>query len=46
MDTSSHSEASLLGKFDMHQENNAPFITKTVNFAFFHEHFWDTLKKH
>ena len=45
MDTSSHNEASLLGKFYMHQENNTPFITKNVNFAFFHGHFWDTLKK-
>ena len=35
MDMSSHSEASLLGKFYMHQENNTPFITKNVNFAFF-----------
>ena len=31
----SHSETSLLGKFYMHQENNAPFMTKNVNFAFF-----------
>ena len=35
MDTNSHSETSLLGKFNMHQENNAPFMTKNVNFAFF-----------
>ena len=35
MDTISHSEASLLGKFYVYQENNAPFMTKIVNFAFF-----------
>ena len=35
---------SLLGKFYMHQENNAPFMIKNVNFTFFHGHFWDTLK--
>ena len=35
MDTVSHGETSLLGKFYMHQENNAPFMTKNVNFAFF-----------
>ena len=35
MDVISHSETSLLGKFNMHQENNAPFMTKNVNFAFF-----------
>ena len=34
MDTISHSEKSLLGKFYMHQENNAPFMTKNVDFAF------------
>ena len=45
MDTISHNETSLLGKFYMHQENNPPFMTKNVNFAFFHGHFWDTLKK-
>ena len=33
MDTISQSETSLLGKFYIHQENNAPFMTK--NFAFF-----------
>ena len=42
MDAISHSEASLLGKFYMHQENNAPFMTKNVNFTLFHGHFWDT----
>ena len=31
MDTISHSETSLLE----HQEINAPFMTKNVNFAFF-----------
>ena len=35
MDTISHSETSLLGRFYMHQENNEPFMTKNVNFAFF-----------
>ena len=35
MDTISHGETSLLGKFDMHQENNAPLIAKNVNFEFF-----------
>ena len=35
MDTISHSEASLLGKFNMHQEINASFMTKNVNLAFF-----------
>ena len=35
MDTISHSETSLLGKSYMHQENNAPFMTKNVDFAFF-----------
>ena len=35
MDTISHSETSLLGKFYMHQENSAPLMTKNVNFAFF-----------
>ena len=45
MDAISHSETSLLGKFFMHQENDALFMTKNVNFAFFfHGHFWDTLK--
>ena len=33
MDAISHSETSLIGKFFMHQENNATFMTK--NFAFF-----------
>ena len=33
MDTISHNEASSLGKFYMHQENNVPFMTKNVNFA-------------
>ena len=46
MDTVSHSETSLFGKCYMHQENNTPFMIKNVNFAFFHGHFWDTLKKH
>ena len=35
MDTISHSETSLLAKFYIHQQNNAPFMTKNVNFAFF-----------
>ena len=35
MDTISHSETNLLGKFHIHQENNAPFMTKNVNFAVF-----------
>ena len=35
MDTISHSETSIVGKFHMHQENNAPVIIKNVNFAFF-----------
>ena len=34
-DTISQNETSLHGKFYMHQENNAPFIIKNVNFAFF-----------
>ena len=33
MDRISHSETSLLGKFNMHQGNNAPFMTKNVNFV-------------
>ena len=35
MDTISHSETSLLGKFNMHQGNNAPVMTKNLNFAVF-----------
>ena len=35
MVTISDSETSLLGKFYMYQKNNAPFMTKNVNFAFF-----------
>ena len=35
MDTISHSETNLLGKFRIHQENNAPFMAKNVNFAVF-----------
>ena len=35
MDTISHSNTSFLGKFYMHQEHNAPFMTKNVNLAFF-----------
>ena len=46
MDTISQSETSLLEKFYMDQENNAPFMTKNVKFAFFYRHFWDTLKRH
>ena len=45
MDTISHSETSLLGKLYMHQENNASFMTKNEDFAFFYGNFWDTLKK-
>ena len=37
MDTISHSKKSLLGKFYMHQEHNARFMTKNVN------HFWTLL---
>ena len=40
----SHSETSLLGKFYIHQENNALFTTKNVNFAFFFFP-WTLLKK-
>ena len=46
MDKISPRETSVLGKFYMDQEHNAPFMTKIVNFAFFHGHFWGTLKKH
>ena len=35
MDTISHSETSLLRNFYMYEENNAPLMTKNVNFAFF-----------
>ena len=35
MDGISHSGTSLLGTFYMHQENNAPFTTKNVNFLSF-----------
>ena len=35
METISHSKTNLLGEFYLHQENNAPFMTKNVNFAFF-----------
>ena len=35
MNAISHSERSLHGNFCMYQENNAPFMTKNVNFAFF-----------
>ena len=35
MDTISHSGTRVLEIFYMHQENNAPFMTKNVNFAFF-----------
>ena len=35
MDTISHSETSLLGKFYMRQDNIVPFMTKNINFAFF-----------
>ena len=35
MDAISYSETSLLGKCHIHQENNAPFMTKNLNFAFF-----------
>ena len=35
MDAISHSQTSLLGIFYMYQENNAPFMTKNVSFAFF-----------
>ena len=35
MDTISHSETILLGQFYMHHENNALFMTKNVDFAFF-----------
>ena len=45
MDTTLHCETYLLGKFYMHQENNAPFMTKNKICIFFHGYFWDTLKK-
>ena len=35
MDKISTRETSVLGKFYMDQEHNAPFMTKIVNFAFF-----------
>ena len=35
MDTISYSETSLLEKHYMHQENNALFMTKNINFGFF-----------
>ena len=35
MDTISHSKRNLLGKFYMHQKNNAPLLTKNANFVFF-----------
>ena len=35
MDTISYSGTRVLEIFYMHQENNAPFMTKNVNFAFF-----------
>ena len=35
MDAISHSETSFLGKVFLHQENDALFMTKNVNFAFF-----------
>ena len=35
MDTISHIETSLLRKVYMPQVNNAPFMIKNVNFAFF-----------
>ena len=35
MDAISQSQTSLLGIFYMYQENNAPFMTKNVSFAFF-----------
>ena len=45
VDTISPSETSLLGKFYMHQENNAPFMTKNVSFALFSMGTFGTLKK-
>ena len=35
VNTISHSETSLLTKFYMYQENDAPFMIKNVNFPFF-----------
>ena len=35
MDTISHNETSFVTKFYMREENNVPFMTKNVNFAFF-----------
>ena len=37
MNTIAHSETNLLGKFYVHQKNNAPFMTKNINFASFSE---------
>ena len=34
MNAISCNETSLIEKFYMYQENNAPFMTKNVNFAF------------
>ena len=46
MDTIPHSETSLLGNVYMYQENNAPFMTKNVNFAFFQWTLLGHSKKH
>ena len=46
MDMIPHSETSLLGKVYMYQENNAPFLTKNVNFAFFQWTLLGHSKKH
>ena len=35
MDAISHNDTSPLGKLYMHEENNAPFMAKKENFAFF-----------
>ena len=43
MDTISHSETILLGQFYMHHENNALFMTKNVDFAFFFMETFGTL---
>ena len=35
IDTISHSETILIGKYYMHQQNNPRFMTKNVNFSFY-----------
>ena len=45
VDTILPGETSLLGKFYMHQENNAPFMAKNVSFVLFSMDTFGTLKK-